>query len=194
MQGAIGTRHKIDASYLSPHVNMSARLEAATKQYGVTLLLTNAMYNELSYDVRATCRPLDRVTVKGSTEPVTLYTCDTSPTGIQSCLALPSTSYEDHQLLMSKIVHRSSELSEKFMYNWNAGYNEYVSGQWNNALDHFQLCRNIRCWDTPLHVLTTYIRSAGVQKDGQGGELKEDEDVDISAPEGWRGYRSLHSK
>lgn len=32
IEGAIGSDHKIDASYLSPHVNISARLEGATKQ------------------------------------------------------------------------------------------------------------------------------------------------------------------
>jgi class 3 adenylate cyclase len=38
IEGAIGSMHKIDASYLSPHVNLSARLESATKQYvGPTL-------------------------------------------------------------------------------------------------------------------------------------------------------------
>ena len=34
-----GSEFKIDASYLSPNVNMAARLEAATKQFGVSLLL-----------------------------------------------------------------------------------------------------------------------------------------------------------
>ena len=31
IEGAIGSAHKIDASYLSPNVNMSSWLEAATK-------------------------------------------------------------------------------------------------------------------------------------------------------------------
>ena len=31
IEGAIGSDFKIDASYLSPNVNMSARLEAATR-------------------------------------------------------------------------------------------------------------------------------------------------------------------
>lgn len=31
IEGAIGSEYKIDASYLSPNVNMAARLEAATK-------------------------------------------------------------------------------------------------------------------------------------------------------------------
>jgi class 3 adenylate cyclase len=31
IEGAIGSSFKIDASYLSPNVNMASRLEAATK-------------------------------------------------------------------------------------------------------------------------------------------------------------------
>jgi len=40
IEGAIGSFYKIDASYLSPHVNMASRLEAATKQFGVQLLIS----------------------------------------------------------------------------------------------------------------------------------------------------------
>jgi class 3 adenylate cyclase len=32
IEGAVGSSHKIDASYLSPHVNMAARIETATFQ------------------------------------------------------------------------------------------------------------------------------------------------------------------
>ncbi len=44
IEGAIGSEFKIDASYLSPNVNMSARLEGMTKLYGVPLLLTLIIY------------------------------------------------------------------------------------------------------------------------------------------------------
>lgn len=39
VEGAIGSKFKIDASYLSPNVNMSARLEAASRQFGVPMLV-----------------------------------------------------------------------------------------------------------------------------------------------------------
>ena len=48
VEGAIGSQHKIDTSYLSPHVNMSARLEAATKQFGIPLLLSGSFIDQLS--------------------------------------------------------------------------------------------------------------------------------------------------
>jgi class 3 adenylate cyclase len=43
IEGAIGSFYKIDASYLSPHVNMASRLEAATKQFGVPLLISGQL-------------------------------------------------------------------------------------------------------------------------------------------------------
>ena len=48
IEGMIGSQYKIEASYLSPHVNMAARLEAATKQFGVSLLFSGQIYNILS--------------------------------------------------------------------------------------------------------------------------------------------------
>lgn len=45
IEGAIGSNYKIDASYLSPNVNMSGRLEAATKAYGVPLLITGQLFD-----------------------------------------------------------------------------------------------------------------------------------------------------
>jgi len=39
IEGAIGSSFKIDASYLSSHVNMSSSLEERTKEYGTNLIL-----------------------------------------------------------------------------------------------------------------------------------------------------------
>ena len=40
IEGAVGSLFKVDATYLSPHVNIAARLETASRQYGVPLLLS----------------------------------------------------------------------------------------------------------------------------------------------------------
>jgi len=44
IEGMIGSGYKMDASYLSPHVNIAARLEGATKQYGTDVLLSSSLY------------------------------------------------------------------------------------------------------------------------------------------------------
>jgi class 3 adenylate cyclase len=56
---------KVDATYLSPHVNMAARLETSSRQYGVPLLASQDFYDLLSSDGQGFCRRLDVVTVKG---------------------------------------------------------------------------------------------------------------------------------
>ena len=56
IEGAIGSEYKIDASYLSPNVNMAARLEAATKQFGVSILLSEDFACMLSASVRQRVR------------------------------------------------------------------------------------------------------------------------------------------
>jgi class 3 adenylate cyclase len=73
IEGAIGSIYKIDASYLSPNVNMAARLEAATKQFGVELLISGEMWEIMSLTAQGHFRQIDRVTVKGSVEPLGKY-------------------------------------------------------------------------------------------------------------------------
>ena len=76
IEGAIGSMFKIDASYLSPNVNMASRLEAATKQYGVCLLVSGALHEIFTDEIKKICREVDTVTVKGSVIPIRLFTVD----------------------------------------------------------------------------------------------------------------------
>ena len=57
---------------MSPNVNMASRLEAATKMYGVPLLISGDLVKKLSKEVREICREIDTVTVKGSKVPMQL--------------------------------------------------------------------------------------------------------------------------
>lgn len=76
IEGAIGSFYKIDASYLSPNVNMASRLEAATKQFGVPILISGELIQLMTPKARSHMRQIDTVTVKGSIEPLELFTCD----------------------------------------------------------------------------------------------------------------------
>jgi len=44
IEGAVGSLQKVDATYLSPHVNMAARMEAASKQFGVAILMSERFF------------------------------------------------------------------------------------------------------------------------------------------------------
>jgi class 3 adenylate cyclase len=76
IEGAIGSQYKIDASYLSPNVNMSSRLEAATRQFKCRFLVSDKLHLLLSDTLKSYCRCVDKVTVKGSVHPMSLYTID----------------------------------------------------------------------------------------------------------------------
>ena len=76
IEGAIGSYFKIDASYLSPNVNIAARLEAATSIFGCDLLLSWDLYALMSIEFQRICREIDTVTLKGSNKPLRLFTIE----------------------------------------------------------------------------------------------------------------------
>eukprot|EP00596_Hydrurales_sp_CCMP1899_P010536 CAMPEP_0119035430 /NCGR_PEP_ID=MMETSP1177-20130426/2426_1 /TAXON_ID=2985 /ORGANISM="Ochromonas sp, Strain CCMP1899" /LENGTH=327 /DNA_ID=CAMNT_0006993655 /DNA_START=1567 /DNA_END=2550 /DNA_ORIENTATION=- len=76
IEGAVGSLQKVDATYLSPHVNMAARLESASKQYLVPVLMSQNFYELMSDEGKEHCRRIDKVTVKGSLIPIDIYTYD----------------------------------------------------------------------------------------------------------------------
>merc|ERR1719217_429651 len=77
IEGAIGSEFKIDASYLSPHVNMASRLEAATKQYNVLILMSEPLAQLCRPETVKYFRTIDHVTLKGGmSAPIRLHTVD----------------------------------------------------------------------------------------------------------------------
>ena len=56
IEGAIGSIHKVDASYLSPHVNIASRMCAAAAQFGKSILMSSVFYNLLSKTAARYCR------------------------------------------------------------------------------------------------------------------------------------------
>lgn len=83
IEGAIGSYYKIDASYLSPNVKFAERLESATKEFKVPLLMSGSLYRHLSRKTKSHCRQVDWVLMAGSDEPVRLYTVDLDATAIE---------------------------------------------------------------------------------------------------------------
>lgn len=76
VEGAIGSDKKIDASYISPHVNWAEFLESSTKQYDVPILLSEPFFKLLSPNVAKYCRKVDIIR-KSETDNITaLYTYD----------------------------------------------------------------------------------------------------------------------
>ncbi|GBG32422.1 Adenylate cyclase, terminal-differentiation specific [Hondaea fermentalgiana] len=178
IEGAIGSHYKIDASYLSPNVNMASRLEAATKQFRTPLLLSEDFFDALSSKARKRCRKIDRVTVKGSIQPMGLFTCD--------IVDFPDTfgepQYDGKRRLMfdfegPEMDFIQSSLPENFLSNFSDAVAAYCSGDWAAAK---------RMLDNVL-----------VEKPGDGPTLSllsVMEEFDYESPSNWKGYRELTEK
>ena len=83
VEGAIGSNRKIDATYISPHVSTCEFLESSTKEYGVSLLMSEPFYRLLSPYAQRFVRQVDRIkraTTAAEEEegelPMGLYTYD----------------------------------------------------------------------------------------------------------------------
>ena len=202
IEGAVGSSYKIDASYLSPNVNIAARLESASRQFGVSLLISGVLYEILSDEMKSLCRFVDCVTVKGSVLPLDLYTIDlnynVSPQKESKILIVSnkekrnifSEKKTELQLMIDEYGSVTELILEKqsfrelirvrdsnFLDSWEKGINSYKKGDWVSAKMFFTTCKNIDPEDGPTKTLLNYIN---------GRNLKP--------PEGWKGVRELQSK
>jgi adenylate cyclase len=69
--GNMGSRVRMNYTMMGDAVNLAARLESASKQYGVFTMISNFTYEMVKN--RFVFRLLDKVTVVGKSEPVVLY-------------------------------------------------------------------------------------------------------------------------
>ena len=61
VQGAIGSQRKIDATYISDHVEQAEFLESSTKKYGVNMLMSDSFHRLLHPSNRRRCRKVDQL-------------------------------------------------------------------------------------------------------------------------------------
>ena len=203
IEGAVGSTYKIDASYLSPNVNISARLETATRQFGLSLLISGPLYNLFSDDMKHVCRFVDCVYVKGSEQPLDLYTIDVNlnlkPQENKNIVILGNKEkrkrYADRKETFQReveimksatrlIFQKSSYLellkagkTEEFYSIWEEGIAFYKKGDFKTAGDKFKRCLQLDKTDGPAKTLLNYF-----------------EHCNFKAPNNWIGVRELTSK
>ena len=180
IEGTIGSRFKIDASYLSPNVNTSARLEAATHIYQCGILMSGFLVDEMSPAARSFCRMVDVVSVKGSNVPLELWTFDIANYPEQSL----EPTYDEHMAQIpvdfaTDCYYRELQkgIDPLFMQSFNDAVQEYVSGDWKQAKNH--LVESLKRYpeDGPSKILMRVLA---------GGKFQ--------APDSWKGFRALTSK
>ena len=148
IEGAIGSSLKVDASYVSPHVNLCQKLQEAGKQFDVQLLMSDVFVQNIqARQLNVECRPVDVVFVKGFDKPITLYTYQ-PPEYPESMSALDK---------------------EKFIDNWLRGFDLYVDGKWKECKPLIEECLLIsNGTDGPSKMLLRTIQDKELKKTWKG--------------------------
>jgi len=200
IEGAIGSEFKIDASYLSPNVNMAARLEAVTKQYGSLVLVSEAHVKLCSEVIADECRLIDNIKMVGTNEAFKLFTIDLDDLALEverAPIAAHSKNakFKQRHELQRKKNERWSEdfkmhslfendidiqtmrakFTEEFFCRFNMAYLNYEAGEWTVAKDMLEATRFLLATeDGPSAALLRFMKQ-----------------YEWQAPKGWPGFRVI---
>ena len=73
MLGTVGGNSRMDGTVIGDTVNLAFRIESLTKNYGISLLITQQTFDCLTNPADYAIRVIDKVQVKGKSEWVTVY-------------------------------------------------------------------------------------------------------------------------
>ena len=126
--GNIGSYNRFNYTVLGDTVNLSARLEAANKQFGSSTMIAEQTYEDVKDNFY--CRQLDLLVVKGKTKPVRVYE------------------------LMAEKSYSDAEQTEEIISIYQKGLDHYLNKKWDRAIDQFKKVLSLKPKDGPSQ---TYI-------------------------------------
>ncbi len=124
--GNLGGTGKFDYTVIGDSVNLASRLEGANKEYGTGIMVSHRTYELVKERILG--RQLDRIAVKGRSEPVTTFE-----------LLQPVEGEMDVQL-------------RQFLWNFESGLESYFAQEWDKAELSFNNALQIQPDDQPTQV------------------------------------------
>ena len=173
IEGAIGTAEKVDPSYLSPNVELSMKLEAGTKHYGVCILMSDKFYDVLPPKVQRLCRCVDRIQEPGSRTPIDLYTYDFN-------------SFDLHHGKMPIVQGRPAKsfweqfppvTTAAFRASFAQAIRHYTDGSWFEAKEALDACLQMDSDDGPSQRLLEVMGHHAFE-----------------SPPNWKGFREVSTE
>jgi class 3 adenylate cyclase len=196
-EGPIGSTLKIDATYISPHINLTSRVESAAKIYQVYITASEEFAYRLDESVRQLLRHIDTIILKGTTSPLKLFCFDlslnnleesksvitkkkveTNKTKIKEALDYNYFTAADLITQSGRIAEMRTEYTPQFFEAYDQALQLYLGGEWRKARRIFkETCLKLVPMDGPTTEVLNFMAAAG-----------------YAAPEGWPGFRVHGSK
>jgi class 3 adenylate cyclase len=212
IEGASGSAYKIDATYLSPNVNLANHLQLATMHYATRILLTDSVVKRCSPEMAQICRLIDQVITKYTrNQPIRIYTIDLDADTITMQKTHEKRRVNRFKLRQQREAHKAikwaqnyqvwgvlkydydiismrSTYSEEFFRRFFTAYRNYEAGEWMVARDLFFTSHHTPKYHTPPVNLT----KEDWPDDGPTQALLDFmQQHDFVAPQDWKGYREL---
>lgn len=176
VEGAIGSRFKIDATYISPHVEMADRLEAGSKMFGTPINVSHWLAALVSPGARRFLRKMDRISVRGVDTPLTVYTFDVTvmKRGFGTPKLDPASGAQLPVDFENDPEYREIRegLEPAFLESAASGVDAYLAGDWPKARHYLTHALQLRPADGPCKYLMNVLKAG-----------------DFEAPVDWKGYR-----
>ncbi|MEG3879340.1 GAF domain-containing protein [Microcoleus sp. herbarium7] len=126
VSGNIGSQKRMDYTVIGDAVNVSARLEQLTKEYGCDIILSEFTYSLCRE--RIWVRELDKVRVKGKNQPIGIY-----------------------ELVQNSAEPLDAE-TQKFLELYSNGRDAYIARNFQKAISLFEAALAMRPSDRPVEV------------------------------------------
>lgn len=139
MVGMVGETNRMQADAVSDNVNLTARLEGLTKYYGASLLISEDVVLRLRQPERYSMRLLDRITVKGRQEPITIYE------------------------VLDADIETTRQLKLETLPMYQQGRHFYQAGQWSEATACFEAILTINPNDKTVQFYLERIQQLAQQ-------------------------------
>lgn len=204
IEGAIGSTFKIDASYLSPHVNVSGKLEEKTKEYGALMIISGDLVDHMTETAKNSLRVIDRVSLIEGKE-MNLYTVDINLQSlkieevdvdiekndimnkfdrrvarkelINSMLEGTSNMWKDYEETDEDWVILRQKYPLEFFEEYHKGYTNYIEGNWSQSKAQLEKAQSILGdMDRPSMRILHKMGKHGFIKPSNWSVLDEDEE------------------